>query len=158
MRTKVNFLTILFSLLVSAPMALAQESESIIVVLQKDLPDFWVATKKESPHYPLGALNKGKQGCAVIGFVIDSDGTTSSHTVLFSFPDTAFNRAAINAYKKWQFEPAAANKKKEATFTSMTATFTWIEEDAADMDTQMADVCDQEGSKALENLVRNAVQ
>ena len=156
MRTTTNCLIILCSLVSIA--ALAQESESIVVVTQHDLTGYWTATKEQKPHYPRMAFNNGKQGCAVIGFVIDSDGTTSNHQVLFSYPDATFNRAAINAYKEWKFEPASLNEKRDAVFTSMTATFTWIdkEQDQPEVRQNMTTLCDEEGVNALHSLVRNS--
>ncbi len=156
MRTKTNLLTLACFLYFAA--AQAEHSESIMVVAPKDLAGYWSATHQVDPHYPRIAFNNGKQGCSVIGFVIDSDGTTSNHIVLFAYPDAAFNRAAINAYKEWTFEPAALNEKKEAVFTSMTAAFTWIdkEEDRPEMREQLAELCDQEGNKAMQKMVLNA--
>ena len=155
MPTKTNLLLIFCTLF--SVTALGQDSESIVVVTQSDLPGYWTPSKEEKPHYPRMAFNSGKQGCAVIGFVIDSDGTTSNHKVLFSYPDAAFNRAAINAYKKWHFEPAGKNHKKEAVFTAMTATFTWVdkEEDRPDVRNKIDSLCKQEGDNALLNLVQS---
>ena len=158
MRTKIQFLIVLCCLF--SVSVIAQDSESIVVVVQDDLSAYWIATTREDPRYPRVAFNNGKQGCAVIAFVIDSDGTTSNHKVLFSYPDAAFNRAAINAYKHWRFEPADSNTTRAAVYTSMTATFTWVDKELNDPDARqtMDSLCSEEGDRALQKMVRSAAQ
>lgn len=158
MPTKIIFLTLICTLFSVAPGA--QADESLVLVTEADLHKWWAVTQKEKPHYPRGAFNDGKQGCAVVGFVIESDGTTSSHRVLFSHPDAAFDRAAINAYKKWRFEAAEANPSNSAVFTTLTASFTWVdkEENRPEVREQVADLCRREGDHALQNLLRRASQ
>ncbi len=158
MRTKVNFPGLFVSLLMIAGVAGAQESESLVLVTQEDLPGWWTVAKNAKPVYPRSAFNNGKQGCAVIGFVIEADGTTSSYRVLFSYPDASFDQAAINAYKKWRFDAGNANPNRAVVFTTMTASFTWMdkEEDKPEMRQQLTSLCAQEGNRALQKMVHNA--
>ena len=158
MRAKAIFLIISCSLFLTAAIVQSQQTESIVVVTQDDLPGYWSPTSETTPYYPRNAFNKDKQGCAAIGFVIDSDGTTSSHMVLYSYPDKAFDRAAINAYKRWRFEAANLNAKKAAVFTSKTATFTWLDEEhnKPEMIIEMTALCNEVGKKALQDMVLNA--
>ncbi len=56
------------------------------------------------------ALRKKTPAVVVVAFIVDPSGRVSEVSVLKS-SDTSFNTAAINAVKKWRFEPAQRGGK-----------------------------------------------
>ena len=87
------------------------ENEPQAVILQEKFGDVFVApkpVKRPAPVYPPELRRRGKQGVALIQFVVTKDGRTAAHEVLAS-SDEAFSDAAIKAIRKWRFEPGTAD-------------------------------------------------
>lgn len=61
------------------------------------------------PVYPLRAQQLGIQGYIVMGFTIDTDGTTSDISVLDAKPANAFVRSATHAVESLVFPPCIIN-------------------------------------------------
>lgn len=77
-----------------------------------------VAVERAEPVYPKKALNKCIEGHVLVRFVIATDGTTKDIEVLGSRPERIFDKAAVEAVKKWRFEPRVLNGmpvQREAT-------------------------------------------
>lgn len=65
--------------------------------------------ERVAPHYPEAAAKRGEDGWAQVSYVIGTDGKVKNAVVLNSSGYKGFERAALNAVKNWQFEPAVAN-------------------------------------------------
>ena len=57
------------------------------------------------PKWPRKALRKGMQGRVRVGFELDTNGIPRDTTLLESLPEGVFDGAALNAVRKWRFEP-----------------------------------------------------
>jgi TonB family protein len=62
-------------------------------------------TKIVNPKWPRKALLNGIQGWVQVQFDIDIKGAPRNLEVVSAFPKTIFVQGAINAIKKWRFEP-----------------------------------------------------
>lgn len=101
----------------------AQDGDSILVVTSDQLDSYWTTEKKVAPNYPRQSLSKGEQGCVAVGFIIEPDGTTSSHHAVASFPSSNFDKSGIEAAKQFLYKPSDQNISKEAVFTTNTFTY-----------------------------------
>jgi len=102
---------------------LAQEEETVLILLGDQLEAHWIYEKKVPPKYPMSSLQNNEMGCVAVGFVIESDGTTSSHRVVVSYPSKNFNKSAIKAAKKFLYVPSEQNSDREPVFTINTFTY-----------------------------------
>lgn len=57
------------------------------------------------PDYPMRARQRHIEGWVVIGFAITKAGTVKDPVVLVSHPGTIFNRSALQAVRKWKYNP-----------------------------------------------------
>ena len=57
------------------------------------------------PQYPERARQRGVEGWVVVEFTISAAGTVKSPRVLSYFPSTVFNRSALQAIRKWKYNP-----------------------------------------------------
>jgi protein TonB len=62
-------------------------------------------TKYVAPKYPRAAERRGDSGWVDIVFTVAVDGTVSNVEARQSEPEGVFDRAAIRAVEKWEFEP-----------------------------------------------------
>lgn len=67
-----------------------------------------------APQYPRRAAIKGVEGWVKIAFTIQGDGSVSDPQILDAKPSRIFNRAALNAIKKWKFKPRMVDGKPVA--------------------------------------------
>ena len=103
--------------------AWAQNDETVLAVASDQVETYWASTKKVAPVYPMKSIRNGEQGCVAVSYIIEPDGTTSSHRVVASFPSSNFDEASVDAAKQFLYEPAARNKDREAIFTTNSFTF-----------------------------------
>mgnify|MGYP002832175681 CR=1 FL=1 len=61
------------------------------------------------PEYPMRARQRGIEGWVVIEFMISKVGTIKNPKVLSAHPGTIFNRSALNAVRKWKYNPKIKN-------------------------------------------------
>lgn len=101
----------------------AEEADSVKVVIDKGLDEYWLVEKKVAPVYPSRALQRGLSGCVTVGYVIEPDGSTGQHKVLVSLPSKIFERSAIVAAKKFRYLPAESNLQQQPIFTINTFTY-----------------------------------
>jgi protein TonB len=71
------------------------------------------------PIYPLAAKQKNIQGVVVLKFMVTKEGTVRDVSVLKAKPKGYFEKAAMDAVKKWKFRPGTVGK--EPVNTWMTA-------------------------------------
>jgi len=69
-----------------------------------------------NPRYPRKAKIRKKQGYVQLQFHITQNGDVIDPIVIKSDPKGYFEDAAINAIKKWRFNPSSASKDATITF------------------------------------------
>ena len=62
--------------------------------------------ERTPPTYPSSELRNGQQGWVELSYVVTEDGSVVEPVVEASSGSRAFERAAINTVKRWQYEPA----------------------------------------------------
>ncbi|AWB66206.1 energy transducer TonB [Saccharobesus litoralis] len=67
--------------------------------------------KRIHPKYPLGALKQGREGWAVVNFVIDEQGDVSNVVVSKDSGSQDLTDAAVAAIKQWKYKPRVENGK-----------------------------------------------
>jgi len=73
-------------------------------------------TRYVPPEYPADALKKGIRGEVRVRITVGGDGKVKSATVVNSNPADVFDRAALDAVRRWRFAPPAVdNPDTEAT-------------------------------------------
>ncbi len=73
-------------------------------------------TRYVPPEYPKDALKRGLGGEVRVRFTLDADGKVKSAEVVNASPAEVFDRAALDAVRRWRFKPAVAgNPNFEAT-------------------------------------------
>lgn len=63
------------------------------------------------PDYPMQARQRGIEGWVVVEFTITTAGTVKDPAVVASEPGTVFDRAAVNAVRKWKYNPKMQDGK-----------------------------------------------
>jgi TonB family protein len=81
----------------------------LVATLDYKLADAKIEPKplhKVFPKYPQDAESHNVQGYCAVAYTIAPDGSVTDPTVTTSFPSGVFDKASLDALKKWQFEPA----------------------------------------------------
>jgi protein TonB len=68
-----------------------------------------VLTKKVTPRYPTAAQRANQEGWVDVEFTVDGQGQVSGVTVVDAQPKHVFDRSAIDAVARWEFQPATRN-------------------------------------------------
>lgn len=66
------------------------------------------AISTPAPNYPPEALRTGIAGEVLVEITVGTDGSVTSARILHSSPAHIFDREALNATRRWQFEPVDA--------------------------------------------------
>lgn len=119
---KFKLLLVCLSILNTSP-GFTQDDGGLIVVTSDQLEQYWISAKKVAPIYPNTALQRSVQGCAAVSYVIEADGSTSSHNPIASSPSGIFNKSAIKAASQFRYEPSEENTERTAVFTTNTFTY-----------------------------------
>jgi len=61
-----------------------------------------------APRYPAEALRSGTSGEVLVEITVGTDGSVTNARVLRATPSRVFDREALNAVKRWRFEPVGA--------------------------------------------------
>ncbi|WP_047130041.1 energy transducer TonB [Xanthomonas arboricola] len=61
-----------------------------------------------APRYPPEALRAGTSGEVLVEITVGTDGSITASRVLRATPPRVFDREALNAVKRWRFEPVVA--------------------------------------------------
>ena len=64
-----------------------------------------------APSYPTRARERGTEGWVDLEFTVAKDGTTRDAMVRAAEPAETFDRAALDAVKRWRYEPRVVNGK-----------------------------------------------
>lgn len=106
------------------------QGQEIPPLFSRDLPtkgetelsfsaDVPIATLLSNPEYPRRAASQGIEGYVDVVFDVQASGATDNIKILSAQPDNIFDRAAVNAVKRWKFQPAEKNGKP-VSFQGMT--------------------------------------
>jgi len=79
-------------------------------------------TRNVQPIYPLIAQSARVQGVVIIEATIDPDGKVANTRVLRSIP--LLDQAALDAVRKWEFEPTRLNGVAVPVIMTVTVNFT----------------------------------
>lgn len=63
------------------------------------------------PIYPQRALNMGIEGVVTVEFTIGIDGSVKDPVIVKARPENIFNKAVLQAIKKWKYEPGMVDGK-----------------------------------------------
>ena len=66
------------------------------------------AVSTPAPRYPADALRSGTSGEVLVEITVGTDGSVTNARVLRATPSRVFDREALNAVKRWKFEPVGA--------------------------------------------------
>jgi TonB family protein len=103
------------------PHATTLPPDEILVVDEDDRTRMWRVVSAPPITEDL-MTSRPKDACVSVGFIIESDGTTSTHRVLRSKPKGEIDAAALATLKKWRFKPGPENPGRIPMYT--TALFT----------------------------------
>ena len=142
------FSKILILLVTLAFSSFAGENDSLVAVAGEDVQEYWVTKKVKRPNYPRAAALNGIEGCAAIGFVIESDGSTSSHRPLAAHPSGIFLRSAMDSIKKWKFLPSETNTSKQPVYTYQIIDFSLSPGSKTDFENAV-DICTTAANKSF---------
>ncbi len=67
------------------------------------------------PAYPTRLASRGTEGYVIVGFSVSAAGTVFDPYIVEAFPSTGFNRAALNAIKRFKYLPRQIAGKAVAT-------------------------------------------
>ena len=98
-------------------LAKLQQSVMISEVEPEEAPTELDATKRVAPKYPVDAARKGQFGYVTIRYIVDEQGSVIAVDTLDSFPENVFERSAMNAVKRWTYQPTG---KKQIGSVKMT--------------------------------------
>jgi periplasmic protein TonB len=68
-----------------------------------------------APEYPPGALHEGVSGYVIIDFLVNGKGEPTALQVVDAKPTDIFNNAALDAVKRWRYEPPTATTTEVPT-------------------------------------------
>jgi len=66
------------------------------------------AVSTPAPRYPPDALRAGTSGEVQVEFTVGTDGSVTAARVVRANPPRVFDREAVNAVRKWRFQPVPA--------------------------------------------------
>lgn len=70
-----------------------------------------------APRYPPEALRAGQSGEVMVEFTVAADGTVSNARVVRSNPPRVFDREAVNAVRRWRFQPLGSEVTTRRTIS-----------------------------------------
>lgn len=68
--------------------------------------DMPTVIERVPPRYPIGAARRGQFGYVNLRFLVDESGAVTSIDTLDAFPQGVFESSAIQAVKRWQYQPS----------------------------------------------------
>lgn len=74
-----------------------------------------VLTRQVNPRYPTQAQRSGIEGWVEVDFKVDAEGKVQDAKVAQAQPRHVFDRSALEAVNRWQFQPAMRDGKPVAT-------------------------------------------
>jgi TonB family protein len=75
------------------------------------------------PHYPEKAREEGREGTVILRVLVDEEGRVRSVEVNRSSGFEAFNRAAVDAVRRWRFSPARYGERRVESWVRIPVVF-----------------------------------
>jgi len=72
-------------------------------------------TTRVRPSYPMKAKARRIEGCVLLELTVDASGEVVGPRVLDAYPRGMFDKAALRAVAKWQYEPRKVDGKPVST-------------------------------------------
>ena len=74
-----------------------------------------------APKFPAEALRAGTSGSVLVEYTVGTDGTVTAARVVKATPARVFDREAVNAVRKWRFQPVSApiTTRREISFNPL---------------------------------------
>lgn len=107
----------------TVPFSLRFTPPSVEVYETGELSTIPKSISQPAPHYPLPLLVLGTSGYVRLTFVIQADGTTTRVRATYS-SHPLLTKSAVDAVKKWIFEPGKIGDKPVATWVNINIPFT----------------------------------
>jgi len=92
----------------AARQAAAQQQSRPATTQQAPAPRPLRPISMPSPRYPPDALRSGASGEVLVEFTVGTDGAVTEARILRANPARVFDREALNAVRRWRFEPVPA--------------------------------------------------
>ncbi len=105
MRKHFILIPIFTAFYLTSPHSYAEKTTQIATITNAEV------IERTPPKYPITAVKKGREGWAVLSFVIDKEGNVSNVVADDFAGDKRFVSASIAAMKKWKYSPAMENGK-----------------------------------------------
>jgi TonB family protein len=80
-------------------------------------------TRRVEPNYPPASRRAGEQGTAVFSVLVDASGHPQEVKVLTSSGYDRLDQAAMEAIRRWMFDPAVRDSQKVTAWTSVRVKF-----------------------------------
>jgi len=72
-------------------------------------------TRRVAPEYPPAAVRQGVEGFAEVRFTVTAKGTVTDVSIVESTPPDMFDKAAIDAVRRWRYEPRTVDGQPTET-------------------------------------------
>ncbi|MEM1412233.1 MAG: energy transducer TonB [Pseudomonadota bacterium] len=99
--------------------ASSDDSEVLALPLEA-AQEYWRINEIQMPEELIEAEAEEDGGCVVIGFIIEADGSTSSHQPVFAWPNDRLVDDAVRAVAQATFKPTRQNKERLPVYTTHT--------------------------------------
>lgn len=86
---------------------------------EAEFSGLWTVQKRVDPGYSIYAASNGLSGCVTLSFVVNSEGKAVEPEITDSFPADVFDKLALKALKKWQWQATAANANRQPARTEV---------------------------------------
>lgn len=90
-------------------------AQARVAAAQRSAPAELRALSTPAPRFPPEALRAGQSGEVQVEFTVEVDGSVSNVRVVSAKPPRVFDREAINAVKRWRFQPLDAPQTTRRT-------------------------------------------
>jgi periplasmic protein TonB len=98
---------------------ISQEELNIDVSPEAVLPmsnNIMIPLIRTTPNYPSRALQRGIEGFVELSFTVDRFGSVIDPLVINAVPEGIFDRAALQAIRRWKYSPAMNNGQAVETY------------------------------------------
>jgi len=102
------------------PLPVKEEGVSLPGTVQLAYPRYQLNTP---PAYPALARKRGQEGTVILQVLVNREGKVEGLKIDISSNFSLLDRAALNAVRKWSFEPGRRGKKEEAMWVRVPVTF-----------------------------------
>jgi len=101
---------------ISAPSPVTDGGDMTLNMGGSSIP---IARVMVQPAYPSSAIARGTEGYVVVRFDVTSAGNTDNISVIEANPKGVFERASIDAVRKWKFQPVSDSEGNTHPFSGL---------------------------------------